>query len=95
MKTNTMILLGIGAVVAVWAISRNKAAANAASPGNPFAGSIASGSVPAARGGVPNALRLSSGSVLSATIGASRGMILPNAAAAQRDTELYGYGSGS
>lgn len=34
-------------------------------------------------------------SIISTSGGASNGMILPAAWAAQRDTELYGYGSGS
>lgn len=45
--------------------------------------------------GTYNGQPLSRGSVFSNTGGASQGMILPNAAAAQRDTDLYGYGSGS
>lgn len=77
----TAVALGVGAVVLYLATRRKTASAN------PFAGSVTRGSfVLNPRDG---------GASIVSTFGPSRGMVLPNAAAAQRDTELYGYGSGS
>jgi len=91
----TAVALGVGAVVLYLATRRKTASAN------PFAGSVTRGSFvlnpfagSVTRGSFVLNPRDGGASIVS-TFGPSRGMVLPNAAAAQRETELYGYGSGS